>query len=388
MCELVQNSIAYLLVLVSNIAGMLFLCDKLLKRRHSYTVCIIYISSKSLILNVGFKIFLAEQIATNEVINSIYLVLVSVAAVLTYIVFLYTYDEDFVKIAIVCSFSEMLTMIIGDAVIIVINFISGDPLMEFAGKFHAIDLLLPILTWTCIAGIIKLGRPIWKKVREWKVKRRKLIMGIFLLYMILGIVTMYLQFDQYVIVLGTFWALVWSGILVGYVNFFHWKTMRENEVLRKRHAVARMQYESVALEIKKMEQMQREIQIQMQTVWKLSKTTENKTEQLEKYIMELKLHSEHLVSGVYCDDWFLDSILHDAMKKCEGKGIQADFYLQGYRKDQEQGEELANYVRQLLDKAMEKTKHTLSLRMTTVKGQVVIKLSVDEKEKTLLYMQK
>lgn len=385
MWKLIQDAIVYSLTLLSNIGAMLIFCDAFLKRRHSYKLVIIYITAKSLILNIGFKIFLADIMATNEIVNSIYLVLVTAAAAVTYIVFLYTFDEDFAKIAILCSAAEMVTMLIGCGVMVGANFITDDPLLSMTGHLHAVDFLMPIVTWTLTWLVIKIGKPLWKKLRTWEVKYKKVVMTAFFGYLTFSIVSMYMQFEQYIILLGIFWAIVWSFLLIGYVNCFHRKTMRENEALKKRQALAKMQYDAVVLEIERMEQMQKEIQTQMQTILSLSESVENQTEKIEKYIVDLKRHSETIMTGVYCDDWFLDSVLYYAKKKCEEKGIRADFYLQGYQKNLEKSEALADFVRQLLDKKIEKTKRELSLRVATVKGQIVIKICGDGKEEMELF---
>ena len=381
----IQDAIVYALELLSNITAMLIFCNAVLKRRHSYKVCIIYITLKSLILNIGFKVFLADLIATNGIINSIYMVLVTAAAILTYLVLLYTFDEDFAKTAILCSFSELITMLIGNSVVITTNLLAGDPIWAVEGKLHVIDFFMPLITWMIVWVVLKLGKPLWQRLRNWEVKHKKVVMAVFFFYLMFSIISMYMHHDEYVLLLGVFMALGGCFLLIGYVNYFHRKTLRENEVLKKRQAVARLQYEAVVLEMEKMEQMQKEIQMQMQTIFNLSESAENKTEQIEKYIMDLKRHSENIVTGVYCDDWFLDSVLYYAKKKCEGKGIVAEFYLQGYQKNPNRSEVLANDMRQLLDKKIEKTERELSLRVATVKGQVVIKVNSAGKEETVLF---
>ena len=146
-----------------------------------------------------------------------------------------------------------------------------------------------------------------------------------------------------------------------------------------------MQYEMVVLQMEKMEQMQKEIETQMQTVLKLSENSENITEQVERYLMSLKRHSQNVTMGIYCNDWFLDYVLHSAKKKCQEKGIMAEFYLQGYQNARGHNEKLAKDLQELLESAMQNAKDELYLQVANVKGRIMIKLEFDGKEDTFMW---
>lgn len=385
MWELVLSVFGFMLVLGTNITSMLVLTDVILKHRHSYKVIIIYVIVKSLIINVGCNMLFSDLIETNKISQGIYLILVSVTAILTYLVMLYTYDEDFAKIAIICSATELIAMLLGNIGLAVSNLITGEELLSTTGILHATDVVIPLISWTLLFSLIKIGEPLWEKLRRWEVKHKKTIMTVFCIYIGFSIMSMFLSLDDYDIVFTFFCGIVAPAILIAYVNFFDYKTKQENEALKKRQSLTMMQYKAVVLEMKKMEQMQSKIETQMRTIVELSETAENKTEQIEQYIVSLKKHSEAIATGIFCDDWVLDSVLYHTMKACENKGIRTVFYLQGYQKNLNESEEFANYVRMLLDEAMDKTEKELSLRIATVKGRNIIKISCDGEEDTRFF---
>ena len=101
--------------------------------------------------------------------------------------------------------------------------------------------------------------------------------------------------------------------------------------------------------------------------------------------MSLKHHSQSVTSGVFCNDWFLDSVLHSAKKKCQEKGIEAEFYLQGYQKEDINGEKLAKDVGELLESAIDKANQAVFLQISNVKGQIIIKWEIDGRGQTFLW---
>ena len=204
-------------------------------------------------------------------------------------------------------------------------------------------------------------------------------------YMFFSITSMYFSFER-MIVLDGIGSLVFGAILlVRFVNYFHRETLWKNDLLKKRQRLAQMQYETVALQMEKMRQIQKEIAVQMQEIMALSESTENKTEQIEKYIVRLKQHSENVTNGIFCNDWLLDMVLHSAKRKCVGQGIHAEFYLQGYQKSDLHSKKLAEDVNKLLETAIKKAKRELFLQIANVKGQIIIKWEIDGKEHSLMW---
>lgn len=385
MSLLMEELIVYLLFVTSNIASMFLLCNATMKRRRSLAVWAIYAILKTLIVNVVFRIIYADLIQTSEIAQSIYMTFVSVSAILTYIVLLYTFEEEFSKIAILSVCAELVSVNLGYISKAVTNILIGEPLLEVKAPLHIIDFSSAILTVLLTLGFLRLVRKWVVKVYEWEVRRKKTVMILFVIYMMYSTLSMYFSFDRMIFFDGVASAVIGVGLLILYINYFHREMLWRNDDLKRRQTIARMQYEAVVLQSEKMEQMQKEIQMQMKNILELSETAENKTEQIERYIMSLKQHSENVSTGIFCDDWFLDSVLHSARRKCQKKGIEVEFYLQGYQKVGKHSEELAKDVHEMLESAILKTKKEISLQVASMKGQIVIKLGCDGKERTLLW---
>lgn len=388
MSLLMEEIIVYLLYVSSNIVSMFLLCNATMKRRRPFTVCVFYTILKMIIINIVFRMFCDELIRTNEMIRSVYLTLVSVFAILTYIVILYTFEEDFSKIAVISVCAELVAVGLGYMSKAVTNTLIGEFPFKESAPLHIMNFVSAILTVLLTLLLLRIGKKRVEKIRQWKVKRKKTVMTLFVMYLLFSIVSMYFSYEEKIFLDGIALVVFSVILLVQFVNYFHRETLWENDSLKKHQTIARMQYEAVVLEMEKMKQMQKEIELQMQTVLELGETAENKTEQIERYILSLKKHSENVATGVFCNDWFLDSILHSAKKKCQEKGIEIEFYLQGYQKADIQSEKLAKDVHQLLEATIEKANREISLQIANVKGQIIIKLGRDGKERTMLWSER
>lgn len=381
----VEELIVYLLYLSSNIVNMFLLCNAVLKRRHSITVWVVYTIIKTIIVNIVFRMYCDELIRTNEWMRCIYLTLVSVFAVLTYIMILYTFEEDLSKLAVVSVCAELIAVCLGYISKVVTNLLIGESPFREGAPLHFMDFVSPIISIFLTLVLIRTGKKWIEKIRQWEVRRKKIVIAFFMGYMFFSITSMYFSFER-MIVLDGIGSLVFGAILlVRFVNYFHRETLWKNDLLKKRQRLAQMQYETVALQMEKMRQMQKEIAVQMQEIMALSESTENKTEQIEKYIVRLKQHSENVTNGIFCNDWLLDMVLHSAKKKCVEKGIHAEFYLQGYQKSDSHSKKLAEDVNELLESAIKKAKRELFLQIANVKGQIIIKWEIDGKEHSLMW---
>lgn len=380
-----EELIIYLLYMSSNIASMFLLCNATMKRRRPFTVWIIYTIFKTVIVNIVFRVFCDELIHTNEWMRSIYLTLVSVFAVLTYIMILYTFEEELSKIAIVSVCTELVAVSLGYISRAITNTLIGENPFRENAPFHIMDLVSAVLTILMTLALLKIGKKWIDKIRCWKVVRKKTVMVGFAGYLLFSLVSMYFSFEEMIYLDGIGSVIFSMILLVQFANYFHRKTLWKNETLKKQQKLAHMQYEMVVVQMEKMEQMHKEIETQMQTVLKLSEESENMTEQVERYLASLKQHSQNVTTGIFCNDWFLDSVLHSAKKKCQEKGIQAEFYLQGYQNAGGYNEKLAKDIQRLLESAMQKANEELYLQVANVKGQIMIKMECDGKEETFMW---
>lgn len=384
MPQIVQTIIDYLIQVFSSIFCMMMCCDAVMKRRHRMTAYIVYVVTKTLIVNVFLLKYQLEYLGADGAIRSIYTGLLILAALLTYLFLLYTYDEDFVKIAIVSVGAELVTLIPGYIGKAIPAAFVGESLYEQIPTLHPTDFLTPFIAIAITYVALKLSNRAIQRLRNWEVKRKKTVMCIFVAYLSLSIYTMNGTLEEEAKIISVLNALLFAYLLIRYVNHFHQKMLWEKDSLKKQHSMVKMQYEAIVLQTEKIEHMQNEIQTQMQEILRISETAENKTEQIERYIASLKKQSENLTLGIFCDDRYLDQVCYYAKQLCDDKGIDCDFYLQGYQCKGEQTQKLAEEVGEMLENTIKKAKKEISMHMTTVKGQVVIRLGCDGREEHII----
>jgi len=273
----------------------------------------------------------------------------------------------------------MFVSFLGCTIQIILHKITGYSEGGLGAPFTPVDLLVPLLTIWISSILVKLFDPLFRKIRSWQIKQEKIVMGVFLIYQIMGILSLQGEMTDTFsgMIYMFFFAVIW--LFVSSIYYFHKKTKLENEALRKQHAIAKLQYEAVTLQIERLKQMQQEIQSQMEEVSVMNISAE-KTKEMESYIFKLKKQAESITAGIYCDDWYLDFVLCQLRKTGQEKGIQMNFYLQGYQTPNN-SETVATCLTTLWNTLLQKGITSCSLRMVTVKGNTVMKINCDCKEK-------
>ncbi len=385
MTTVIQETILYLLFLCTNVTQWVIYLNATMKRRRPLKVLIIYSFVKSLLVNVLFKTLVDNLFVNNEIIKVIYSGVIILVAILTYVVLLYTFNEHFTKIAIIGMAVDIFASLIGYASILFTNLIAGKALFAVEPPLYPTDFLSPFIAFLFIHIVLKVIKRFEIRIKSWDIKYKKLTMSVFIVYMCYSFYSMSHDFDRNVDLIGAFSAMLFSYILVIYVNHYHRTMLWENEMLKKQQFIAKMQYEGVVLQSEQIEHLQSEIDIQMEKVLQLSKNADNKSEQIKNYIVSLKQRAEDISVGMFCDDKYLDFVLYEAIQKCKAKGIETEFNLQGYKHDEQIGEKLSDDIQKMLDSNINKAKKKLLLSIATVKGKVIIKTETDGKEKLILW---
>lgn len=385
MTTVIQEAIVYLLFLWTNIAQWIIYLNATMKRRRPLKALIIYCFTKSLLVNVLFKTLVDNLFVNNEIINGIYSGVVILSAILTYVVLLYTFNESFTKIAIMSTCVDIFASMIGYLSGFIVNLMVGKVSFNVEAPLYPTDFLLPIIAGVFTYFVMKPIKMFAPRLKAWDIKRKKFTMTIFIAYMGCSFYSMHESVSSVANLISIFSAILFSYILVIYVNYYHRTMLWENEMLKKQQVIAKMQYEGIVFQSEQIEHLQYEIDTQMQTVLQLSENAENKSEQIQKYISSLKQKADDISLGIFCDDRELDSVLYLAAQKCKAKGVEADFYLQGYKPNTEISEKLSNDIQKMLDNSINKAKKKLSLSIATIKGKVVIKTETDGKEKVTMW---
>lgn len=385
MSLMLQEIIVSFLFLSTNLSQLIVYLNAILKRRCSLNVFVIYILIKTVIVNILFKIVLADAISSNFIIKNIYLGLIVFTAILSYIVLLYTFNEHFAKIAVISTCVEMFTTIIGYLSRFITNLMVGKVSFYVGAPLYPTDFLLPVIVAIISCFVLKLIKKLAPKLRTWDVKHKKLTMTIFFVYIGFTIYTMHMDIGNFAVYSGYLNTILFLYILVRYVNYYHRTMLWENEMLKKQQHIAKMQYEGVVLQSEQIEHLQNEIDTQMQTVLSLSENAENKSEQIQNYITSLKQRAENISLGMFCDDKNLDFVLYQAVQKCKNKGIEVDFNLQGYKSEPKKSEKLSDDIQKILHNSINKANEKVTFSVATIKGNTVIKTAIDGKEKVTLW---
>lgn len=385
MSLMLQEIIVSFLFLSTNLSQLIVYLNAILKRRCSLNVFVIYILIKTVIVNILFKIVLADAISSNFIIKNIYLGLIVFTAILSYIVLLYTFNEHFAKIAVISTCVEMFTTIIGYLSRFITNLMVGKVSFYVGAPLYPTDFLLPVIVAIISYFVLKLIKKLAPKLRTWDVKHKKFTMTIFFVYIGFTIYTMHMDIGNFAVYSGYLNTILFLYILVRYVNYYHRTMLWENEMLKKQQHIAKMQYEGVVLQSEQIEHLQNEIDTQMQTVLSLSENAENKSEQIQNYITSLKQRAENISLGMFCDDKNLDFVLYQAVQKCKNKGIEVDFNLQGYKSEPKKSEKLSDDIQKILHNSINKANEKVAFSVATIKGNTVIKTAIDGKEKVTLW---
>lgn len=371
---MIEKTIVYLLIIASGVLFWAAMTNATLKRRHSYKSFFVYIALKSLCTNILFQIWLADEMASSDILRKVYICLVTIFAIASYLVMLYIFDESFEKIAVVSSVFDFISAFTASIAQIVADIIGGKAVGQAAPLVWS-DFLIPIICGGMVILLLKVGARFWEKIRRWEVKRKNLVMVIFSVYLFFSIGSMQMQYGSGIPILVTTTVFFLAGMtfLKITIDYYYKKASVENDTLKKQQALMKTQYEAVTRQAVKMELAQEEIRKKMQEVSRLSEQTELKSEQIESYIMGLRKQSDEITTGVFCDDWYLDCALCQIMNECKKREIHAAFNLQGYHKD-DQSEKRADNLLYILRVLVGDEVKVLDVRISSMKGKTVQKI--------------
>ncbi len=112
---------------------------------------------------------------------------------------------------------------------------------------------------------------------------------------------------------------------------------------------------------------------------------ENKSEQIHKYINSLKQRADDISIGLFCDDKNIDFVLYLTAKKCKLKGLKYDFSVQVNSFDKELSKRLSVDIEKIINQCIKNADKMVSISIAEIKGKILIKTKIDEKEQTRLW---
>ena len=167
MPQMIQTIIDYLILVFSSLAAMTMCCNAIMKRRRRLTVYIVYVTVKTLIVNGYFYGYQVMCLGAEGTIRSIYMGLLILTAMLSYLFLLYTFDEDFVKIAIISMGAELFALVASHIGKTISAVLIGEKVYEEIPTLHPTDLLTPLITIGITYAMLKLGNKVVQRLRDW-----------------------------------------------------------------------------------------------------------------------------------------------------------------------------------------------------------------------------
>ena len=374
-CIMLESTVVYLFTMISGVMGWALTTNVMLKRRHSYNIFIIYILVKVVCTNLTFQVWLADEMAASSVLKTVYICLLTMFAIMSYLVMIYTFDEPFDKIAIISSGCDLFGAFVAAIAKGITDFLNEVVLGEVI-SFPIFSLLMPFICGGILLLVLKYSRRFCERIRRWNIKHKKLVMTIFFVYLLLSIVSMQMSYNSIVTIMVTsiFFFVLGLISLKVMVNYYYKKAKMENDILKRQQSLLQMQYEAVTRQAVRMELAKEEIKKHMEQMWELRRQNNLKSEEVEAYIADLKARSQEITEGVFCDDWQMDCALCHIMNECRKREIAVSFYLQGYHKAQ-QSEGIAEKVMQFVSIILDDKVERLEIRITSMKGKVVGKIN-------------
>ena len=369
------------LFVCTNVSMLLCFMDRMLKRKRSFKVCIVFTIFKVLIINELFLYVLVEEIHSKGMLQNVYLCTSAIISIALYFCCFYTFSDEPVKIMVVSAASEIIDVVVGSSFNIITNVLNGRPPMANYVPFQVYDLLFPVLFIVVVPLVCKVLEPFFKLIRKWEIKNKRIWLSIMIMYVFAAIHSNFAGYQQGTLEMYFLVVCIIGCILWGYGQLYYRKAALEKEYLQKQQRLSKLQYSAIALQVERMELAQREINEQMQKIMAISDDIVQKTEMVERFIQGLKRQSQVVMQGMFCDSWFVDSVLCHQMEKCRERDIKADFQLQGYKKGEIREEDLAELINYLLESVLgEQDTSWVSLHVAFVKRQLVLDFKSDAKK--------
>lgn len=364
----------------TNMAMLTIFMEKMLTRKRPLTVWILCGIFKLILINLLYTTMLWEEIHIKGPLQTSYLMLSSTIAIGLYFAVFYTYEEEPIKCMIVSVISEMLDVVIGSGFSMFINALSKRMLFTDNPRVQIYDFLFPILLIITMPIICKILEPMFRKIRGWQVKRKTIWSVFMAAYIVAALASNFITYKQSMLWMYFLVVIVILILFFVYARLLHRRAVWEKEYLQKQQRLSKMQYSAIAMQVEKMEQAQREINEQMQKIMAISDDIVQKTEMVERFIQGLKRQSQVVMQGMFCDSWFVDSVLCHQMEKCRERDIKADFQLQQYQKGNIREADLAELTHYLLESILENDDNSwISLHMASIKGQLILEIKSNSK---------
>ena len=332
--NLYSGMLRYFVFSFTNLYVMFFIMCSLLEKRRSLKVLWIYACGKIVIANLLFGYILPWYLGESEWLLTVSTTVVCVAGILNYVLLVYTFEAEFLRIAVVACGAEIAAAIVGYFAMAIFDMLEGrEQLVDCTAEFRWMDLGMPVLIIGLLTLLKYCLRPFEKRMRGFELKHRKLLWMVAIGYPLTAMVTMVMDTRQRTIIAGVTASICISGglLLVLYqtVRKYQSGLCRDRQFLNMQSRLMMVHYEAAQVQIHKMESSQQLIERQMTEIIR-TKEIAAASGRTANYLRELRENYEEIRLGIYCSDWMTDAVLCAQKAAYEHQGINLECRVQRY----------------------------------------------------------
>lgn len=372
--------------------------DKLLERRRSLAPILLYFYGKLLFQQVVIGEFGRHFFGDTAWWKMGYAILMYILAIVTYLMYCYTFRGDFLKIAMGAWIGELTAMFLGQLAFVFTNFLEGRAdLLPLYARPHPLDIFIYIIGFGSWFFFCCSLRSVMAKFRSHTIRHCKFFWTLFISYIFLATAGSYLYGTDDMF-MNCLMGILYVGcaMIPAFVMCTVYKDTLEvqNNYLKLQENLVESHYTAMQGQVRNLEEKRRELDrnmAEMETYIRKGgesgrEEDETKRARIKVYIRELRRVYEEAGPGLYCRDWKIDSLIFSKEKRAKKLGIRFTCSLKGYETGAVEEEDLAALLLLALDWGIEKNQcknvpekeRKLDLNMTTIKGQVILRMVIPD----------
>ena len=328
MMQVISTSIRLILVAGVNMGVATFVTNVMLVRRRSLLGISLYWAVKILTQSIALGYVLPYYYGQTEWIGKAMVIMSSIFAVLTFVMYCYTFTGGLLKIAIAAMLGNIVTAFLGYFSMALVNLAEGrEDIWGLFYEFELMDLAIPAVDIALLLLLYHYTASFLYKFRDYELQHRTFLWGAFVSFVIFG--TMTTVSNTYDTAGPTILLVICITIFViGWMVLKYYRSLRNKQIfLTAQKKMAEAYYEVIRGQISEIEAKQQEIDSQMREISKMQNSVSD-AERIACYISVLRQNYEDIKTGVYCNNWTMDAVLYTQGQILKKQGIAFDCKLQ------------------------------------------------------------
>ena len=349
---------------LSYLIPYVFFMNQVLPRRRSQALLLVVISVGLLAKNVVIAYLIPDSGLDELTVMEIRFLFAICFSAAVYVLLCYTYRGSVLKLGLAQIAGETNYYIFISVLLPFINWAEGrSDLGSYGVPFLPLDLLMI----PAVYGLFRLEffflKPWLPRIREYEPRHRSILWVVVTAYLLAGIHSNFMSLVE----LGLFRTTARIPAILSAVPgcagciwlyaVYRRRTERTNKFTRVQKELMRLHYSSVKRQIRKMEQEQEKIDMQMREITAMIRQEKEKVcpdggereKIIQSYLQALREKYDEIQAGIWCKDYLADSVLCHMADVCRERQIKVAFSFQKYDRGIIPEEEIAEILFQILD---------------------------------------